>query len=232
MNTKFDDVTWLNILLNSDIKDIKNISLTNTTTKRICNDNYFWDEKMKYDGITNISSIEPTYTHWVKLYNINKKVCNLLELCKFEHHSTKSSIHLYFYLIGNTKIDHILSNHKDDIDDTLKEIDQDKIDDQILYIQLYDKDDETIILTWYFEDENGDEIDNDDEVFGFEKNIKHDEVKDILAKMLYYYPNVIIKDNFGLPYQLQSLIKMNVEPNANLPINKILNNRIQFLQNI
>jgi len=194
MNTEFDDVMWLNILLNTNVKDIKNICLTNTTTKVICNDKHFWEQKMKYDGIIKISSFESTsYIDWVKeytkWYEINKKADDFLKRLKSEHERTNQSIKVFLYLNVDDDVRFILTNHKDGINKVLAETDLKDAVEQNLFIQLYKNNDESIIVMWYFDDRNG------DIVAAAEKEIENAELKDILVKLLYYYPNVIMNAN-------------------------------------
>src|SRR5258708_7374227 len=67
-----------NILLHSDLNTIKNICETDKQANKICNDKYFWKNKITYDNLLIVEDMPFTMKSYKKAQDIIKKVYILI----------------------------------------------------------------------------------------------------------------------------------------------------------
>lgn len=74
-----DYAVWYNILLQSNLKDIKKMFKINSIAYGILQDKYFWIKKFENDNLTIPSKIDPQNTNeWIRLYIASVKARVLL----------------------------------------------------------------------------------------------------------------------------------------------------------
>lgn len=72
---------WYNILLQSDIDDLKHFCITNTNTKNICYDKRFWFEKALLHHVPEqFLNLPQKPSDWIKLLTINEETDILLQV--------------------------------------------------------------------------------------------------------------------------------------------------------
>lgn len=165
----FDDVVLYNIMLNSDIKTIKNLCMNDKSVNLICKDKNFWAAKLDKEGFSFV--IDKT----MKSYE------NMLKLQKEAEILMKNRYVTIEYPV-NTDLSLILSKRiLNEVNIAEEDIDMDKIDSQVMEIFIYKG---KISFDWSLYDQNGDENDI------LTLNISKNELYDIIIKTMYYYPNI------------------------------------------
>ena len=189
------------VMANSDFETIKNICSTNKAAAEICNDKLFWKTKinMDYPEITVIENWKKEY------YKINEAYKNAEKIIKVFYYEAEyavnkyTDIHMYIHLDKNIDIKPLLPKYLKDIDIMLKDIDlEDQTFNQYVFVISMDED-KTIGLDVFIDDDEGDIMEH------FNKDIKVTDLKDLLFKVLYYYPDEEIVDENGFSYLLKPL---------------------------
>lgn len=63
--TNLDENIWFNIMLNLNDEDLINSCFTNKTSEKVCHNNFFWENKFKYDHLT-LFNIPQNLNEWLK----------------------------------------------------------------------------------------------------------------------------------------------------------------------
>ena len=99
-----DYATWFNVLLNSNIEDIKKLCNMAKIPYEICHDNHFWISKFHNDHMSIPQYIDPQNMHdYVQLYIAEKKAVIFLDTILHDIIENISKINTIFInLFGNT----------------------------------------------------------------------------------------------------------------------------------
>jgi hypothetical protein len=165
----FDDVVLYNIMLNSDIKTIKNLCMNNKNVNLICKDKNFWEAKLDKEGFSFV--LDKTMKSYENMLKFQKEAKNLM---------MHRNIDVDYSV--NTDLSIILPERiENEVNIAIKDIDMDTIDSQEMSIFIYKN---TIRFDWNLYDQNGDE--NDILSLYISKN----ELYNIFIKTMYYYPDI------------------------------------------
>lgn len=167
----FDDVVLYNIMLNSDIKTIKNLCMNNKNVNLICKDKNFWEAKLDKEGFSFV--LDKTMKSYENMLKFQKEAKKLMMSKNIDVDYTRY-----------TDLSVILPERiENEVNIAEEEIDMDTIDSQEMTIFIYKG---KISLNWSLYDQNGDENDI------VSLYISKDELYNIIIKTMYYYPNIEI----------------------------------------
>ena len=208
---ELDADSWFVILMNMDVYDIGIMCNTNKIIYKICSNKHFWLEKMKLHQLPHLSTkIQMTSYQWINEYktlmNAHRKSAPLLKM---------NNINM-FLVIDNNTVSNVLPMFLDNIN--MEEI----IEEKIIYIDILS--DNLMILNFFIKDYIGNTLG------GFDKLITFNELKEILFRFIYYYPNNDIVDITGFSYFYDTLEKQ-MSGGLKKPMRERLEKRLNFLKN-
>jgi hypothetical protein len=180
---------FYDIALNTDIKNIKNLSLTNQDYYKILNSNQFWIDKYSYDQLPLLNNYV-TISDWIRDYIITKKAIDLLWLNQLEQDILHKNIILVFNVSDPkiSDIDNLPLPHSIHVDEIMTHF--------IINI-LNDK----IELECYF-------LYTHDQLFEFNDVSYMDKIIIIKHILLHFnFDNLLfIEDQYGVRYHLKDLL--------------------------
>jgi hypothetical protein len=219
---------WYNILLNTDVHQINKSCQTNRSTSLVCRKPQFWVAYWKLWGIPlSVFDLPQKRSDWFKLHKITTVVNHLTQLFIIEHELRHwVNVFIYFYeypSVDVTKLLPVVSNTIRQFDEKMDEH-SDSEDGEIerkIDIRLFEDDDD-IVLQYYYENGNGDTVDE------ISFDLSMDTMIDFLIRLLYYYPKLEIVDGNGWSYtSYTSIIKSTKGTGLG---SNILSRRIKFLK--
>lgn len=214
--------TWYNILLNTDVNQINKSCQTNKLTSQICHNKQFWLDYWKKQGVPkSVFNLPESQKDWYKLYKITIIVNKLINLFINEHELTKEwiDVMINFYEYSDFDVTKLLPYITDEIINLDNEMKENEDLDRKIIIRLFENDD--IVLQYYYEDFNGNTIDN------ISKEINFTILTDFLIRLFYYYPLINIEDGNGWSYTSGlSIIKLH----NGSKLNKVLYYRVNYLK--
>lgn len=153
--------TYYNLLLQSDYKTISRLCSTNKEINSICNQNSFWVDKMNYDQLPIYTTVLNYKSYYFKISKLIDKVNNIFNL----PYTTVLTIQLDY-----------------ENQDLLSLLDFDIEFNETIYSQSIHIIGEYGEYYFYYSINNQSVVD---------KKLPVNEIKDIIVKLLYYYPNNI-----------------------------------------
>lgn len=185
---------WEEILLQTDIKDLKQACITNKITNSICHNNQFWKtfilkHQLPFEWI-DLSQIK-IISDWIqvieKLYfsiHYAKTLSNLLIYLHKNYPGEIFDLMTYSKTIGH--MDKVLIKDKQGLINMQKTYDELNEQDDSQYTLHFRYEDDEYSFNYALNDENGDDVD------GFEDDLTKEEFVHILSRWLFFIYN---KDN-------------------------------------
>lgn len=204
--------TWYNILLNTDVNQIKKSCTTNQMTNKICHDKQFLFDYWSHQGIPkSVFDLPQTQSDWHKLYKITDIVDFLVKLFLSEYQTKKWWTDMIIDFDEYTDFNVIqllpeltkeINQFEKDINNIIINLDQEeqRYVDRNLYIRLFEHDND-IILVYDYEDGDGETID------AITQELTMDMLVDFLIRLFYYYPLITLCDRHGWSYTSSSSIE-------------------------
>ena len=198
MEPKINQDIMFNLLLNSEIDNLKILYQTNKIANQICNNDFFWITKLSHNNIPIIYDEQPNnYIKWVKYYkdiqHTQLKIENIINIVlnedfDIDYNILKVRVRDY-EILHLLPIDHLLYNKLKNLD--LKQSYQD------LRIKILDDDQYYISYVVYYDMPN-DNFYKDEFIFTITTTKK--EILQFLTKILYFCPGINITDKNGDSY--------------------------------
>lgn len=189
-----------NILLQSNINNIKNYCLLSTISKNICNDKNFWLTKFKIDNIPILYDIIPsTLSQWIKEYtkvlytqNLSKGLIKVLQ----EEFLIEQTVTVKIIFDTNDDIINLLPNHLTNKIINNKNYNNINREEQVIKIGIDDYDLKDTFLYYTLYDVFANQLINKSIMLPYKQ------LSDLLFKILYYYPDIDIRDknNYSFLY--------------------------------
>lgn len=177
-NDVFIDDILYTIMLNLKVEDIKSLCQIDNSAKKLCQDESLWEHILKRDGLY-ISGVEKSLKSYELLYHNNLKI-KKLKLNNLNIRFSDGTEHINLLkILSEELLQKITKEWKDDQED---EIDY-NINEITIYKGYYIESKIELILSFEFKDDVIEEIGSD-----------KIEVDNMLFKILYYYPYIIIEN--------------------------------------
>jgi hypothetical protein len=190
---------WFNVLINTPSDHLKNVCFTNKKTISICSDKQFWYEK--FDGLPIINpgnSINQWIIEYKRIVEANNTADDLLYIAKKYYNKFGEGIEINFKFDPTDNLDDIIT---EEIVDNLiysgpSSDDRENVQKIIISFDLYSPMENHIKHDMaYLYLQNGEYTYN-----AWDQNLSLNEIKNILIKIFYYYPDIIPYDSFHRSY--------------------------------
>lgn len=198
-----DPETLHKLLLNSNYYETLRLCKLNKNCKNVCG-NQFWKEKYEYKELPTIPNVKnwfAQYTHYINSLVIANNIFILAD---------SQFIHPYISTISITFHDEDLTVHLPDelsqmINNILKKYKYDMF--SLTFRKSGSKNDyaydkSKYDLDIFIYDNNGDRLYGDQLT-----RINNNNFTDIITHLIYFYPKLIIMDEFGVPYYMSNMNK-------------------------
>lgn len=198
-----DDHLFYNILLHFDIDSISDLCLANKTSLKVCDSQYFWENKFKHDElpiIVNPTSLKEWISEYKKIQIIAKEVEDLLKMLNLMN-IDKISIPITV-ATKNPKalimLETVFPKQMNDIEQQLIQIGDDiEIKDNMFYLYKVQIDIINNIITIGEVNLGGNYLISRD------LSVNIDQLKIILIKMIYHYPFLGIREYYNSSISLR-----------------------------
>ena len=165
------------IMINADYETIKNLCLTNKLASMVCNDEYFWKIKLNID-YPNIKVLSNWKKEYYKLNNVSKQADKTIEYFyeKAKNLNDDMEIVMSMYIDNSVNIESIIPKYKNNNENPFQYI-----------IRIGMQNNGTMNLEVFVQD-----VIYSEQLDDLTTTINIMELKDILLKVLYYYPQIKI----------------------------------------
>lgn len=189
-----DDNLLYNILLYIDIDSFQHLCMSNTTALQICQSQYLWENRFNINHLPLL--IQPkTMKEWITEYKtmstISKEIDDLL---KVAHLARLTQLTIPLTLSGkNIKpLDMLKKVFPEQLDDIKLQTGEDiQLNDHVFYLYKINIDLNNNVITVGSVNLSG------KFTISSSFTVTTSELKTILIKMFYYYPYIVIKDDYN-----------------------------------
>lgn len=188
---------WFNVLINTPSDYLKNVCFTNKKTISICSDKQFWHEK--FDGLPIINpgnSINQWIQEYKRIVEANNTANDLLYIAR-KYTRFGKDVEINFKFNPSDNLDDIIT---EEIEDNLiysgpSRDNRENVQKIIISFDLHNPMENHTHDMAYLYLQNGEYTYN-----AWDQNLSLNEIKNILIKIFYYYPDIVPYDRLHRSY--------------------------------